>query len=467
MKLKPHAFANYLILILLSANFSYGQSPSIHTPPAQVSSTEYQFEIDYLTPSLRSAHFSHLWWFGDNGFSFNAIPSYAFQQWNGSTFNILSVPTENYGSGGPPPLALNGFNPTIGSAPNAKVVLAPGNSIYMQSYRNAVIGDTLYLIVSYANPDPLGIPNASGDLALQLPPTTALLPNFMANHAEMFPNGEAYNPSSISWSFSNLKSHERSILIPVKIMSGSEDELDFTITLTIEDGSTGEVIGTNYYPMSVPVAESHDPNLMIENSEAETQCDFGGEKINYTVNFQNVGEGATNYVQVISYLDPKIDMNSISDIKLPKEYGNITIQQYQQGNSPPHADAWYTIDKPNSTITFDFFGLRLLSPFSPMCTDLELTRSDVKFSVRMKPDYVFGDPVIAYSSIVFDSNDAITTDSIFTTCGDPLPMGKGGGFYNQDPTTAVSIADNLWIYILIGVGAILLVTLIVRRFRRR
>ena len=180
-----------------------------------------------------------------------------------------------------------------------------------------------------------------------------------------------------------------------------------------------------------------------------------------------MGDTTTHFVSITSYLDDKLDLNSISDIILPEIY---VPSQISRGTLNHHyvtnAGAIYDIDFANRTITFELNDLVLRTVQDETCKNLALTRSEIKFSVRMKPNYIFGDPVAAHSSIVFDANEPIITDSVFTICDDPLPMNNGGGFYNQDPTTSVSVIDNIWIYLLIGLGVLLVIILGVRRFKK-
>lgn len=431
----------YLLLIFI-VNKSYGQQVTYSTSGQP---TTYSFQIDSLTTSSSSAFYSHFWWFGDNGFSFLETPNYVYQDWssNGSvTRHLFTAPTENYGTGGPPPLA-DTITPTSGTYPIHNV-LQPGEHIQIQRYRNAVIDDTLYLIITYSAPAKINTP-ASGRLSLTIDQTTQLLSSYTTAHPEFLPNGEVYGPSIII-NFSGLKKNEeRSVLIPIKVNSQAEEIVEFRVDLNFKGKESPPKQGVTYDIIEVIVADSHDPNKMVEHSNASNLCDFGGETIKYIVEFQNDGDTTTKFVSVTTFLDSKLNIKSINSIIAPKEYGGMPVEPGNlHGQYQANAGAIYHIDMKKRTITFEFHDLVLRSTQDPSCKNLDLTRSMIKFSIKVKDNYIFGDAVSSYSSILFDENDPIVTNSVHTICRDPYKMGNGGGFYEQTvtPSKIESIKKN-------------------------
>lgn len=430
---------------------------------------EKNYFFQGLQASQTGAFFSYLWWFGDNGFSFVPSPNYIHNYNNApAPCNMIAVITENYGTGGPPPMPDQVDTTTFHG--NPATVLQQGNSIYLQHYRNAVLEDTMYLILTYSNlvsSSPVG-----GTLKLELNQDVQVINSMLTNYPQLLPNAEVKTQGVPEWSFSNLKyKQERSVLIPVKVLPHAKDSVTIKAHLSIKGGKEVEpgVIGVNMYEINPIVATSHDPNLMIEQSDNTALCgNHDGEPIDYTVKFQNTGEGPTNYVKVICQLDDKVDMNSISDVKFPPIYTSNLIRQgsllgYGNANQPK-LGIW-DVDVPNKTITFEMHGMILRSTNDSTCLDLEATRSQVSFRVKVKSNYIFGDPTIAHSEIIFDKNDPILTDSVFSSCIDPLPMDNGGGFVNTTPTTVTP--TKWWI---IGGSATLSVALLLlgrRRLRRK
>lgn len=398
----------------------------------QNSNGQNDFEVLPLTPSQTGAYYSHLWWSGDNSFSFLEVPQHIHKSSGGNPnfpkVKMSAITTENYGTGGPPPLTYT-FTTDIGNA-SPRIVLPQGMNIYMQTYRNAVINDTMYLIVSYGNPTSSIL---SGKLRFNVGSHARISNGTLSAHPHFFSNGERWNPSTNECTFSDLRvGEERSILIPVKILQNEEDVLDMTVDFFKENNNevANPIEGVDFFMISAAVAYSHDPNQMIENSDANNQCDYRNGKIHYTVKFQNEGEGRTSYVRVECQLDDKVDLNSITGIEFPDTYSTnrlgAIIGGYEQ-----HQGAIYSIDRTNRKIVFEMHDLVLQGTGDADLTNLELSRDQVEFDIRVKSNYVFGPATIAQSLIFFDRNRPIETNAVETVCGDPIPIGRGGGFQKK------------------------------------
>ncbi len=393
-----------------------------------------RFEVLPLSPSDSAAFFSHLWWSGDNAFSFVAVPEHTHTKTDGNPnfpqVKMTDITTENYGNGGPPPLTYD-FTSNIGHRPITNVLL-PGTDIYMQNYRNAVLRDTMYLIITYANSSKEVI---AGTLTLDIGNHAIVLDQMFNSHPHFLSNGEQWNRNSSQFGFGNLvPGKERSILVPVLINQNEEDELEMRVDM-IRKGSDikDPVSGIDYSMISATVAHSHDPNMMVEHSDANSQCDYRNGEIHYTVKFQNVGEGPTSYVRVECFLDDKVNMASIDGIEFPDNYrthNSGTIQgEYGQG-----LGAIYSIDIANKKITFEMHDMVLQGTGDVNLMDLELSRDQIEFDIRVKHNYVFGPGTVARSVIYFDTNEPIETNQVETICRDPISIGKGGGFQKLKDT---------------------------------
>lgn len=410
----------------------------------QHSNGENHFEVLPLTPSQNGAYFSHLWWGGDNSFSFLETPSYIHTRSGGNPnfpkVKMSAITTENYGSGGPPPLTYT-FTTDVGNT-SPRRVLPHGTNIYMQTYRNAVINDTMYLIVSYGNPTSSVL---NGMLRFNVGNHASISNGTLSDHPHFLSNDERWVPNTNECTFRNLQvGEERSILIPVNILQNEKDVLEMRVDFF--KGRNTEVAdpieGEDFFMISANVAHSHDPNQMLGNSDARNQCDYRNGNIHYIVKFQNEGVGPTNYVRVECQLDDKVDLNSISGIEFPDDYsahgsGSI-IGGYQQ-----HQGAIYSIDVANRKIVFEMHDLVLQGTGDANLTNLELSRDQVEFDIRVKGNYVFGPATIAQSRIFFDRNRPIETNEVKIICDDPLPIGRGGGFQRADKIEKLdSIRDS-------------------------
>lgn len=429
-----------LLVFLIVTSFGYSQtttpSNSSRITHTQLGGIGNKYEVlNLVLTNPGVSFFSHLWWTGDNAFMFVEDPvhmhdrNHFIQQ--PPTVKMTDITTENYGNGGPPPLTYE-LTTNIGNT-SPRNVLTPGNSIYMQHYRNAVIGDTMYLIVTYTNPyeQPL-----DGTLTFTIGNHAKVIDSMFAStsHEHFFPNGESWVGNSGQVRFENCKlGKERSILIPVRILNNEEDVLPMRVDLGFNDIKLPANSGQGFFEIQPAVAHSHDPNLMLESSEAKNQCDYRNGKIHYTIKFQNTGDGPTSYVRVECFLDNKVDMNSITGISFPAAYSSNYSRAAATGfGSSNSVIANCEIDRVRRKIIFEMHGLVLYGTGDPNVTDLEITRDQVEFDILVKSNYIFGAATVAYSDIYFDGHDPITTNEVATICGDPN-LGVGGGFQDVRP----------------------------------
>lgn len=400
-----------------------------------------KFEVLPLTPSNSSAFFSHLWWSGDNSFSFLAVPEHTHRATSGNSnfpqVKMTDITTENYGNGGPPPLTYD-FTTNVGRRPVTNV-LSPGTDVYMQNYRNAVLRDTMYLIVTYAN---WSQQKVTGSLELNVGNYATILDQMFTSHPHFLSNGEQWDANNRQFHFNDLApKKERSILVPVLISSNAEGKLDMRVDMIRKGTDIKDPIsGIDYSTISATVAHSHDPNMMVQHSDADSQCDYRNGKIHYTVKFQNVGEGPTSYVRVECFLDDKVNMSSIDGIVFPDMYAAFnpgTIQEEYVQN----AGAIYSIDVANKKVTFEMHDLVLQGTGDVNLKDLELSRDQIEFDILVKNNYVFGPGTLASSTIYFDENEPIETNQVETVCGDQLSPANGGGFQKIKDIKDTQIQD--------------------------
>jgi hypothetical protein len=334
-----------------------------------------QYEVRPLTPSQNGAYFSHLWWSGDNDFSFVELPLHTHHDTKGNpnfpTVKMSAITTENYGTGGPPPLTYT-FTTNVGNT-SPRRVLPSGTYVYMQNYRNAVIGDVMYLIVSYGNST--GRP-LSGTVKLNVGNYARIENTILNDHPHFMSNGERWDQNRNECTFSDLApGEERSILIPVEILRKGEARLEMRVDLLKgNDQEHSNQAGQDYFTIHPSVAHSHDPNMMLQHSAAKNQCDYREGRIHYTVKFQNEGTGPTSYVRVECKLDDKVDLNAISGIVFPDFYPSNQAGTIA-GSHEPGEGAIYHIDRANRVITFEMHDLRLESINDPNLTNLELAQS--------------------------------------------------------------------------------------------
>lgn len=411
-------------ICLLSLHYrADAQTPLIVAEQIETTSANYEFRIDNLRPSVRGATFTHFWWFGDNYFSFDEKPTHIPSLRNrtsGTAYEITAIPTEGYGTGNIPPLKCS--RPTPAGNPAQQRLLESGSRIKLESYRNAVLYDTTYIIVTYGNDSTLTTAT-KGKLILHLPEGTSLLTGSYTSHPDFLPNDEKLltGTSAPTWTFDRLGSHEqRSILLPIRLDSTDADELNFQVDLWLdgqEEPGTNYAQGSNFNEIDVEVALSHDPNRMHESSTAKNNCKYGGNKIDYVTEFQNEGETATRFIRLEVQLDKHIELESVEELTFYDASTTTIVNlgtlngRYTQG-----AGFIYNLDTKRHKLIVELNDAILQGSGDPKIRDFDLTKGFISFTTTVESDFEFGPKIKARTAIIFDQNSPIITDKVTTHC---------------------------------------------------
>ncbi len=474
--MKVHVQFLVLLVAVSNAFFGLAQLPRT-TPKTADSIIHYEsinqdstiFEVVPLAPSDPDAWFMHLWWSGDNGFSFAEKPRHNhYKIPKGDIAKMTDITTENYGTGGPPPLTYTFTTEHEGT--DLPKVLGTDTFLYVQNYRNAVKRDTAYLIVTYGNSTSDTI---KGKLRIDVGDYADVCGSLLYNQ-HYFPNGERWDPDKNEITYHNLApGEERSLLIPVYIKPNREDFLDMKVTLfnTLAETYT-DPNGDHQSSIQLAVAHSHDPNMMIAQSDAKTKCDYRGGNIHYTVKFQNDGKGKTEYVRVECHLDDKLDLESIENVTVPlKFYGQgcrqskATSSDTIRGAYEENCGAIWHVDHDRRILTIEMHDITLYSSVDGNLPRIDMARGQIEFDVKVKNNYIFGSPVVAHAEIFFDDHQAIATNVTKVGCDQPIAESDGGGYQNG---TNCFVQKWLW-WILGGLLGIilLLIILLIREKRKR
>lgn len=400
----------------------------------------YQHQVKGLTPPSPPAFYTQLWWFGDNYFHFDPNPVHEYRSM-GATHDMCAVHTPVYGSGGPPPLSKAAPNPGGNNDP----ILGPTEGIRLQPYRNAVPGDTVYLIVTYASSQAAA--GTPGEIELTVPAPYDALMTYQSgfiNNCNL-PNNESHL-GGLKWhTNSDPGSLDRSVLIPLDVQPGMTPHIGEVIPIRVDiayDDSTKYADN-----IELQVAESHDPNTMYPSLLVDEDCKLGSQEITYTIRFQNTGEAETRRVMITSFLDENLDMSSIRNVEV------ISPDWSCPSHNPCPS---YQSLGPN-TISWDIHGLRLDGLSDHSCTDAERTKGLLRFTVDVKPGYNMGDDIVCHTEIVFDNNDPVRTNDAITTCPEKLRI--------EEPNEPDPVKPNPWVITI--VVAFVVVLVLILRFRKR
>lgn len=435
------------------------------------------------------AVYSYLWWFGDGSYKITEEDNtlHSFYPY-GSPYNTNlrnAVPglitTENYGTEGNPDLIFADSPIPInsGSTSDFPKILDPSDSsdfVRVNYFRNAVPGDTFFLIVTYGVPDLEMYTILSWtilDISLEEEETGLSPFEFIIDNdwnLSFLPHGETarLDSSNSSRIFIDnhhngynyfLGGHERTILLPVKyngtLTKGTvKCIINFEFFVDSPNGTGG--VENELNSASIKLAASHDPN-QVQVSIDTTTCICGGQELYYEVQFENTGDGQTDYVRIEMQLDSAHDLNSLEMESLPRWFEDISegeILGYQPNYSGTGKDAYYHIDEANNRVIFEFHNIFLIGLLDTLTSDPSRAKDYISFKIKVKDGYVIGDPITAFASIFFDNNEPVVTNVVETTC--PNPNSTAG--INEDCNTFfVRICWDCWLWY----GGILLVLILI------
>ena len=213
----------------------------------------------------------------------------------------------------------------------------------------------------------------------------------------------------VTWNFSALQPFEsRTIIITLHANTATStpplllgDTLGFSFAGTI--AGADETPENNQLDLTQIVASSMDPNNIICLEGATVPTEKIGEYLHYTINFENIGTAAADFVIVTNEIDAdKYDISSVEVL-----HSSHSVAASQEGN----------------LLTFRFDDIAL----APQAY------GSVSFKIKSLATLEEGDAVMSQASIIFDYNEPLVTNEAVTTFDDVAGTGLFG-------------AENLSIY---------------------
>ncbi len=210
-------------------------------------------------------------------------------------------------------------------------------------------------------------------------------------HVSASPAYDNLSTGSLSWDFADLEPFEtRQIIVTLHLNSPTDtpavnigEEFDFTVSGTISQ--TDDMPEDNEVTFSQMTVGSFDPNNIVCLQGASLSPDEIGEYLHYTINFENIGTGAAQFVVVTDEIDAaKYDINSLQVLN-----SSHAVNAALEGN----------------TITFRFDDINLAPD----------AHGNVTFKIKSLNTIAVGESVMNDASIVFDFNEAIETNDAITT----------------------------------------------------
>ncbi len=436
-----HLLATTFLALSLEAQSHY----QVSLTPAAQDSVQHSSQITpYPSPPVTVNHF---WWFSDNYFSFAPRVKHLYRRRSTPDPSYL-IATENYSNSGPPPAcrAMPPLTNATNPAGNRSAILNPGEMLRLQNYRNAIPGDTLFLIVTY--------PAQSVDAAvlnIKIDPDFAHFFTLPTTIPDGYIPNDEYPVGHMEWMLGmDPEGLDRSMLIPLAVDQSLRSALFQPIAIEAKVVYNGQVIADD--AIELLALPSHDPNMMSVEQQEDADCVIDRERFDYKVDFQNIGGGPTDSVCVKVYLDHRLDIQSL-----------VTRGFHTPLSSCPATGACYRLklDPDSNIATWEFPRLILLGTAQPDCLDLEHTKGFVSFSVKSYHECKMGDPVASYADIYFDENPKIQTNRAVTTCPEKLQ--------DEEPCLIPEPKPDkpslFWIALVIAAGAV--TGLILRRLFKR
>lgn len=265
-------------------------------------------------PGAPAPHRNYFWIFSDGTFSQDSAVEKSFAQ--PGTYDVLLYTTDSYSTGGPPPPVggeitmtdsvddPRGRNVTLrpewvvplGITSNRSLMLRGGRSLHA-----LVPDEPTILVVSYGNPGEVEISEGELRVDFELPSRLDSLVSLEAHHAfhgeRLQDREEEGNPIRIH--YENLQPGEQRnlfLVISTQVMPDStfsSPEIPMKVTHS-PSGDTQEVAESSLW---LTVAE--DPNRIRVDRRVLPWRKRNPNWLEYTVEFQNVGMGPANNIQIL------------------------------------------------------------------------------------------------------------------------------------------------------------------------
>lgn len=179
---------------------------------------------------------------------------------------------------------------------------------------------------------------------------------------------------------------------------------------------TAHPLNSDYTPNDNVVIDStwitgaYDPNSKEVNPSGlgqEGAIHNPGERLEYTIHFQNVGTDTAFSIRIRDSIDYDLDIASL-------RFGAYS-----------HPYSWNISG--NGVLQFDFQNIQL--PDSNI--DVSGSQGFINYSLKLKPYLTWGSVVKNRAHIQFDFNPAITTNTVINTLTEPIPIDTSTGILER------------------------------------
>lgn len=418
-----------LILFLISTSSIFPQKVEVNANtfvPSGIYANSYTLEVKDLPPLITSLHeqakaktqrtfprYSHFWNFRDGNYAFTGSETKVKHVYhNTGDYGAYMESTPEYDDDEDPkrnfinndPLDKINVPPTGTHSTEITNVVTTldGDAIRLTPNRSAVPGDIITFILSYTN---CGMNDISGTVDFTFPntvyePEGAIF--YETYHTESAVSITTTGTSTqYSWNFTNLPPNEVwHIFIKMKTISGVAIGKDANVhsSISLSTGAQGNCPGASTSTVVMRTGNSHDPNNKIPSPPSICPTPGGITNVKFIINFQNIGDGPANFVQITD------DLSGLSP------YFNFTEGPVKHFSSWMNGGGVLS----GSTATWVFNGINLRGTNEPgYGTDfsVEDTKGWVQFHIDVPHDPLQEcSALMNAAEIIFDCNAPIITD---------------------------------------------------------
>jgi uncharacterized repeat protein (TIGR01451 family) len=231
--------------------------------------------------------------------------------------------------------------------------------------------------------------------------------------------GNVYTYEVPSLGYNQLYSVHLSLQNPAEQEFGETTHHLAEVFYTISPGVMSEVVDTD--SLSTTIICAYDPNDKITHTGIGEEGFINpNTDMEYTINFQNIGNAPATAVVVTDEISDLLDITSLQPI------------------------AWshdFVLQVVDNVATFRFEDIQLLGAEQ----DEELSKGFVRFKIKQQPNLAPGTVIENIAEIVFDNNEAIITNTAVNTIITPTGVADVSsvdlGIYPNPATDVVYWSD--------------------------
>jgi len=214
----------------------------------------------------------------------------------------------------------------------------------------------------------------------------------------------------VKFSFNDITdSDQKNIFVNLKTLGITSQVNNQTpIKARLIAGDTNEIRILN-----LDVRYSRDPNRITVKPTCTGCRNLNNKRLDYTVEFQNLGNGTTSKIIANVKTPIGVDLSTINNVYV--KTGNFQNVSYSKCSGSSNSNCWkYEVVNTNE-LRFYFYNAQLLGSSDPAVDNINRTTGSFTYTLRLNNSINCNETLNSQAFIVFDSNPAIKTNVAKTT----------------------------------------------------